>query len=537
MKLFLLALLLVSFSAFAQFGDKIGNGGGLWACMVNGKMEKSQLVDLFEAEKEFLLKIIPAKGSDPMAVYKARKAWIAKNIPSLYADLESSFSYVEKNIKVVRANLTPIDDHGLFRSKPQQTDCSAGEWVYTQFANSNDQEEVLIQSDLWNSGAVPSLDKAALLVHEAVYRWLRISRLESDSLHTRKITGLLFSDLGAAEMHSKIKNVLGESRGPGVPGQVIDADGFYVKAINQYSDSALHIADGRYGKDIGTKNFSAPCRVPLGVSGKAADLFCVLELEELDLYFNTISLQIHVPTTACSYLRFKSYDFLSESAGKGPETVVTEILADGSIRDVENSLNGRSVCPHDHTATGGSNCCTGTYDHKVIAYASDGSYRQITSAQNWGGKISSCISGPGNTYDRRKDNDGFQIPELWKTAGFGINTTYNIGPIQQGGGHGRLLSNLFAANFYNPSDHGGKPLALRKAGNYQPQDTYQWDCLDGAGSIKARIRLMIRDWNSNSIQEDGNPDETGQDGDFPGADVNDHEDWKDIGNTFPGPRL
>jgi hypothetical protein len=44
---------------------------------------------------------------------------------------------------------------------------------------------------------------------------------------------------------------------------------------------------------------------------------------------------------------------------------------------------------------------------------------------------------------------------------------------------------------------------------------------------------MIREWNQDPIEVNGDPDVSGSDPNFPGNPINDRYDWLDFGLTYP----
>ncbi len=206
-----LGLMLVSMASFA--GDKVGNGGGVWACVVSSgasqqHVSSANLVDTFEAREEFGLTTLSSRESDPWQIVQERTEFLESQWPEMIAQWQSSLSVVKSNIRYVNAELVVVDD-SLFRIKPLATTCANGKWQYTQFANFTYQGQILIQKELWNSAVVTPVDKAALIWHEAIYKWLRETQGDRDSVRTRQIVGLLFSDLNISEMKTRIQKVLG----------------------------------------------------------------------------------------------------------------------------------------------------------------------------------------------------------------------------------------------------------------------------------------------------------------------------------------
>jgi hypothetical protein len=131
----------------------------------------------------------------------------------------------------------------------------------------------------------------------------------------------------------------------------------------------------------------------------------------------------------------------------------------------------------------------------------------------------------------------------------GLNETFKISAAMSTSFFTRALrSNIWVANYYQVADHSAqsplvlpadRPLALRYPANvatdpYLPVDTYRFECHNRAEEIQYRIRLMIREWNTDPISQGGNPEvNVGTDPDFPEGPINDRRDWFDIGNAFP----
>jgi hypothetical protein len=193
-------------------GDSVGCGGVIWACrsVTGGQVfYAGVLTDLFEAKIQGKLTIIPDPGGDPIQVYEARKLWLQKELPDLYQALKPRFEYVEKHQTLIQAELLSTHDFNN-ASKPLASTCPSGEWQPLNIANFREEDQqVLISSELWNSPRLPTLDKAALLFHEAVYYWMRNYYGSTNSDKARKITGLLFSTLPTAQMKQEITKILG----------------------------------------------------------------------------------------------------------------------------------------------------------------------------------------------------------------------------------------------------------------------------------------------------------------------------------------
>jgi len=142
-------------------------------------------------------------------IYQARRAWLTKFLPEFAGVLAPRFDYVEKHLNFVHAELLPTLDYNL-AVRPLKEDCGGLEWKPENIANFREEDqEILISAELWASPLVPTLDKAALLFHEAVYYWMRTYYGSTDSDKSRHLVGILFSTLSPEQMKAEIIKVLG----------------------------------------------------------------------------------------------------------------------------------------------------------------------------------------------------------------------------------------------------------------------------------------------------------------------------------------
>lgn len=201
-----LTALIISFQASA--GDKIGNGGGLWSCQKDETFLGGMLVDLFEAREEFKYNVMPQPpGMDPMQVANLILKKLESDFPALLTDLRPHWNEVLDKKIFVNAKIIEIPD-SLKRIEPLPTYCPNGKWSYLQVANFKDNGQLLIRKDIWESPNLLSLDKAALLWHEAVYRWLRMRDGDTTSSRARQIIGLLFSLESKERIERELQEIL-----------------------------------------------------------------------------------------------------------------------------------------------------------------------------------------------------------------------------------------------------------------------------------------------------------------------------------------
>jgi hypothetical protein len=191
-----------------QAGDKVGNGGGLWTCSVNGNLMASHLVDLYEAKEELGLDPVITVEADPMKIVQERSDFVRLNLPEYSPTWNKVLSETRGKIRFVNSDLIVVED-ALYRLKPAAMTCPEP-WAYTQFANYTNLDQVLVRADLWQSLQVSSLHKAALIWHEVIYRWLRDTEKDQDSVRARQIVGILFSTLSPGEMSAAILKILNQ---------------------------------------------------------------------------------------------------------------------------------------------------------------------------------------------------------------------------------------------------------------------------------------------------------------------------------------
>jgi hypothetical protein len=345
--------------------------------------------------------------------------------------------------------------------------------------------------------------------------------------------------------------------------QPSEAAGFFVKVRSDTATVTTHRADTAYGGTTNaalnyTGNFSTECRIPVGTSVPAdKDILCYAEVEELDVFFSELEIQYHFPPSMCSYAKFMPYHFYAYTPGDGETTLYRELDEDGSVITATpaSAFNGPlPSCVYDYSggSSGGPNCCIGEYSLTTLQHhGTDPDTTEVTEG-DWGGSIGACLSGPGTSASHSGYIAANRIPmtKVKYVEGEGLNDKFKIlAPIDSQFGGYYLHSNLWTANFYKVGDHSAlspgvlpndRPLALRypaalTSETYLPSDTYRFECHNRAEEIQYRIRLMVREWNTNPISPGGNPDfddGTG-DPDFPDGPLNDRLDWLDIGDAYP----
>lgn len=171
-------------SLFTFAGTAVSGGGGAIVCTSkDGKIKSAQVFDLFEGEILYgLPKFI---STNTLSHYLTKTKETLKNLSPNYSYIADLMDLVQSNIKYLPSgvHLTTVND-----SNPTALPSGC---ELRQLAHYIDDSLVLIDSDIWT--VLDDLNKAALIVHEAVYRFER-GPDTVDSRHARKIVGHLLSD-------------------------------------------------------------------------------------------------------------------------------------------------------------------------------------------------------------------------------------------------------------------------------------------------------------------------------------------------------
>jgi len=196
-------------SSFAN-GGRIGNGGGAWVCRwKDGSIRWIELVDLYEAQHQYGLSLQDYRGSY-RAIVDQIKVRLESDSPE-FSGLSSqvdSFDYLDPrsaNIVYQHSPLARVND-SLYETIPPQSSCEDGHIDYEQIVYVQDtgaalnmivpsKPDVFVVKELFD--ALPERSKAALVIHEGLYAFMRdgsyASKYGSNSVFTRRVVGLAFS--------------------------------------------------------------------------------------------------------------------------------------------------------------------------------------------------------------------------------------------------------------------------------------------------------------------------------------------------------
>jgi hypothetical protein len=272
-------------------------------------------------------------------------------------------------------------------------------------------------------------------------------------------------------------------------------------------------------------DYSQPCIVLPGT-----DTACILEAQELDLYGQGMELSYNVPAGMCPYFSYQPYFYYQYQPGKGPTAVtiydnedlgtITASPSPIGIPDADSAntqqvivsqpYSTTPVCSTDYTAVGGPNCCYGQYLLTVTTTVNGDTTSSITS-QEWGGNPNNCLTGPAIdtqilTQGTGYLTTGYPLASIYALDGNSISGTYTVKPPIKRLDH----SNAYIANYWQSATIGSYPQSGAPNAMQVPQITngrvyfnnpnpwYEFDCLDPAQDVIARIRVMVRSWSSNA---------------------------------------
>lgn len=183
--------------SFASMGHEQGNGGGSWVCReTDGEIRWARLVDLFEASAQYPLK--DSQGKTERQILDET----LQTLNAIDSRLKASFQLrLERTqqawVPVSQMKLEIIDD-ALYYGMPAPETCKMGNLAYEQTANFYPDGNIFVDSRI--TDAFSPEDKAALMIHEALYLMVREEKGDANSVRTRKLVGLLFSTKDASEI-------------------------------------------------------------------------------------------------------------------------------------------------------------------------------------------------------------------------------------------------------------------------------------------------------------------------------------------------
>jgi hypothetical protein len=316
-------------------------------------------------------------------------------------------------------------------------------------------------------------------------------------------------------------------------GVVDDSAGFYVRA-RQSSDYTYYTHRATQSGTTpatyaGSFDWTRECVAELG-----DDITCFVEGAEFDLWHFGYTLQYNVPSNMCTYVGVRMPFYYKYPAGRGaPLVEYTQDEVTAAITDEINSEAGVPYCPFDHTRIDGPNCCIGKYI-LTVNKTNGTSPPSPPTVVDWGGELSACLGGPAIKL-QTAGGDGFPATSFFFVAGTGINQAdeiktegarsaslfqianyFDIATTRNYGFEHSVINPLGirpvdlppafspAANQFLAAAGTPIPIPLSSpaidATNHEAAGTtfpfFEYACLNQYKEIRARIRVMVRPWDS-----------------------------------------
>lgn len=193
--LFVASLLALSFSAFAS-GEK-GNGGYSVVCRdVNGAIKSAEVLDIYEGK-------ILYKKSYPGPEFEVKTLL---SIAQVKMKEHYSFSSkLEKEIELANANMVFIPEgHELQPTDDAFPVIKRKGCKFEQLAIYTEDGELLVSQEIYDQ--LDNVNKAALVLHEAIYSLRRKSRGDETSLATRRLTAQILATNGDQKIIDRLAN-------------------------------------------------------------------------------------------------------------------------------------------------------------------------------------------------------------------------------------------------------------------------------------------------------------------------------------------
>jgi hypothetical protein len=276
---------------------------------------------------------------------------------------------------------------------------------------------------------------------------------------------------------------------------------------------------------VGTTQTNRSCRInsaDITANAGNLDVRCYLEGQEQDVHYKTIKLSASSGPGICEYIQYAPYYFWQYKPGKTSQTVYvkagpstcTNLYTDPGtgVAPTYGSMPTAGQCTYNYEANTvpGPNCDNGSFHVVTVTATADPSpattctYSTSDSNVDCGGDQYKCISGPVTdllTGEKLKLGDRSVIYPTTTTA-FSQSWEIATTPMSKNDGSNLRVANGNLANNCHPEKVADVNTWTKKTfvtsnqtsplGNSNPY--YVYNCLDAATKIKARIRLVIREW-------------------------------------------
>lgn len=288
--------------------------------------------------------------------------------------------------------------------------------------------------------------------------------------------------------------------------------------------------------------FSDSCKISASTSLSTID--CIIDANELDLYYNDIEFHYNVPTGMCDYFRITPYYFYNKEIGTGPSSITMNITFDENnavvshdcvvdgvagpcshddsvpeYTEVNFDVSTASVtCVYDTSQTAfGANCCFGNYTLTQNITRQNppdpDTFSSLVTYLDWSGTLGQCYGGSVRTsgWTLRTTSGAIASSIQYISNEGGLNKTLSFPALIDEANNGATMtySNYYTSTgLHNHVDVATGTLSSSAPYAIEPIDdrngspisstneAYTFDCLDKAYEVKNRIRMYIREWDT-----------------------------------------
>jgi hypothetical protein len=342
------------------------------------------------------------------------------------------------------------------------------------------------------------------------------------------------------------------------------------------------------------RNLTSPsleCFVPIVDNNPSIaaseDILCWLDVEENDLFFHGINFGLYVKPGICDYVGFAPYYYWQWQPGNSRPVPPDDskpgiVVEEGVAQCFHNNSRGYTSCYYDYTSLNGPNCDQGSYTLRTWAQNEEGICSWEDVVKPCEGQWKNCYAGPGATgeflvqgvpsekivpslvqgFDNRRQPWSFDAPYMsaqksnlnlvnYLKMCVDENHQYTYKTYSSTGGSLYAYRNSGIDVMWMGPDHVMTTQPLLAYGTDHVVDPlrdsnpyYAFTCYDRAKDVKARIRVIVREWDRKFLPNDaaltkGNPDSgkvdplmdvagsEGSESDL--GDWNDFVDWENLG--------
>jgi len=192
-------------------GTTDGGGGKVVVCRDGNKITSVVLLDLYEVKKLFDKEIRINELSVDEKIRKAISFIKFDNEHRKIVNTGLNYRALLELAFEIKKNMKPLDDIHLSLTEDSYEavyprGCSVEQLGVYQLSSSgkiNKSGRLLVDNFLYKK--LDDTNKAAFILHEAIYEGLRINFGDKDSIRTRRIVGLIFSGEKIKPVYPKIK--------------------------------------------------------------------------------------------------------------------------------------------------------------------------------------------------------------------------------------------------------------------------------------------------------------------------------------------